>query len=101
MLRQKEFPLSYPDLQSFVQALERAGQLKRVGAEVDPMLEVSAIADRMSKSLAPEGVAGAPRTDPIHGGTGGHGLLFERVKGVEPSSQSWQDCILTVVLHPH
>ncbi|MEK6643742.1 MAG: UbiD family decarboxylase [Planctomycetota bacterium] len=73
--------MSYPDLQTFVQALERAGQLKRVGAEVDPMLEVSAIADRVSKSLAPEGAAGAPGTDPIHGGTGGHGLLFERVKG--------------------
>ncbi|MBI5763350.1 MAG: UbiD family decarboxylase [Planctomycetes bacterium] len=73
--------MSFADLRSFVQALEREGQLKRVGVEVDPILEVSAIADRVSKSPAPEGLAGAPSTDPIHGGTGGHALLFERVRG--------------------
>lgn len=73
--------MSFADLRSFVQALEREGQLKRVGVEVDPVLEVSAIADRVSKSPAPEGLVGAPSTDPIHGGTGGHALLFDRVRG--------------------
>jgi len=73
--------LGYPDLKSFIDALDRAGQLRRVRAEVDPDQEISAIADRVSKSPCPEGLAGAPKTDPVHGGTGGHGLLFERVKG--------------------
>jgi 4-hydroxy-3-polyprenylbenzoate decarboxylase len=48
---------------------------------VDPDLEVSEIANRVSKSPCPEGPAGAPATDPVHGGLGGYGLLFEKVRG--------------------
>jgi 4-hydroxy-3-polyprenylbenzoate decarboxylase len=73
--------LPFPDLQSFIAELSRREELKRVHAEVDPDLEISAIADRMSKSPCPQGLAGAPKTDPVHGGRGGYGLLFERVKG--------------------
>jgi len=73
--------VAYPDLQSFIAALEQAGQLKRIKVEVDPELEVTEIADRMSKRPSPEGAVGAPFTDPVHGGFGGHGLLFERVRG--------------------
>ncbi len=73
--------LPFPDLQSFIQALESRGQLKRIRAQVDPVLEISEIADRVSKSPAPEGIAGAPATDPVHGGLGGYGLLFEKVRG--------------------
>lgn len=73
--------MAYPDLRTFVEALERAGQLKRVRVEVDPELEITEIADRMAKSPAPEGLRGAPETDPVHGGLGGYGLLFERVLG--------------------
>jgi 4-hydroxy-3-polyprenylbenzoate decarboxylase len=70
----------YPDLQSFIAALEDAGQLRRVAAEVDPVLEITEIADRVSKSPA-AGNDPPPATDPVHGGWGGHGLLFEHVKG--------------------
>ena len=73
--------MAYSDLRSFVEALEQAGQLKRISVEVDPELEVTEIADRMSKSPSPEGMAGAPATDPVHGGTGGYALLFEKVRG--------------------
>ncbi|MCG3130332.1 MAG: 3-octaprenyl-4-hydroxybenzoate carboxy-lyase [Phycisphaerae bacterium] len=74
--------MSYPDLQSFLTDLEARGQLKRVRAEVDPVLEISAIADRVSKSPATGGEAApATPTDPVQGRSGGHGLLFERVKG--------------------
>ncbi|MFH1417740.1 MAG: UbiD family decarboxylase [Planctomycetota bacterium] len=73
--------MPFSDLRSFTEALEAAGQIKRVKAEVDPLLEVSEIANRMSKSPCPEGPAGAPATDPVHGGLGGYALLFERVKG--------------------
>ncbi|MFQ5430265.1 MAG: UbiD family decarboxylase [Phycisphaerae bacterium] len=73
--------MAYPDLRSFVEALDSAGQLKRVSAEVDPELEIAAIADRMSKSPSPEGRDGAPATDPAHGAAGGYALLFEKVRG--------------------
>ncbi len=70
----------YPDLQTFLTDLDARGQLKRVTVEVDPILEISAIADRTSKSPA-AGDAPPPPTDPVHGGCGGHALLFENVKG--------------------
>lgn len=73
--------MAYRDLQSFIEALDRAGQLRRIAVEVDPILEISAVADRVSKSPCPEGAAGAPKTDPHHGALGGYGLLFERVRG--------------------
>ncbi len=73
--------MAFSDLQTFMTALERTDQLRRVPVEVDPELEISEIADRMSKSTCPEGPAGAPPTDPVHGSSGGRGLLFEKVRG--------------------
>ncbi|MBX3396654.1 MAG: UbiD family decarboxylase [Phycisphaerae bacterium] len=73
--------MAYPDLRSFVEGLEKAGQLRRVRVEVDPELEITEIADRMSKSPSPEGGNAGPATDPTHGRLGGYGLLFERVRG--------------------
>ncbi len=72
--------MAYSDLQTFLSDLEARGQLKRITAEVDPILEITAITDRVSKMPAAGG-APPPLTDPIHGRLGGHGLLFENVKG--------------------
>ena len=72
---------TYPDLRSFVWALEAAGQLVRVRAEVDPLLELAAVADRVMKSDSPEGPLGTPATDPVNGRFGGRALLFENVRG--------------------
>ncbi len=72
--------MGYQDLQEFIADLESRDQLKRVPVEVDPILEISAIADRVSKSPAAGG-AEPPPTDRVHGGMGGHALLFERVAG--------------------
>ncbi|MFQ5489881.1 MAG: menaquinone biosynthesis decarboxylase [Phycisphaerae bacterium] len=72
--------MSYPDLQSFIKDLEARGQLKRVTAQVDPVLEITEIADRVSQ-LPAAGQAPAPATDPVHGQRGGCALLFENVKG--------------------
>ncbi|MGA2082292.1 MAG: menaquinone biosynthesis decarboxylase [Holophaga sp.] len=52
------------DFQTFLKRLEAAGELRRVGVEVDPHLEAGAIADRIAKQPG-----------------GGCGLLFERIKG--------------------
>ncbi len=51
-----------PDLQTFVQELERRGWLRRIRAEVDPILEITEICDRVVKA-------------------GGPALLFENVRG--------------------
>ena len=54
--------MPFNDLQQFIAALERNGQLKRVRVEVDPVLEASEIAQRVLIE-------------------GGPALLFERPKG--------------------
>jgi 4-hydroxy-3-polyprenylbenzoate decarboxylase len=54
--------MAYRDLRAFITALERAGELRRITAEVDPVLEVAEVTDRVSKR-------------------GGPALLFERPKG--------------------
>ncbi|NLX12735.1 MAG: UbiD family decarboxylase [Phycisphaerales bacterium] len=73
--------MPFNDLPSFVAELEQRDQLRRVRVPVDPVLEITEIADRVMKSPAPEGAAGAPATDPIHGRQGGRALLFENVRG--------------------
>jgi 4-hydroxy-3-polyprenylbenzoate decarboxylase len=54
--------MAYKDLREFVRALEKKSLLKRIPVEVDPVLEVAEITDRISKQEGPA-------------------LLFERVKG--------------------
>ena len=45
--------MSYENLCEFVDDLERSGQLKRIGAAVDPRLEITEIADRVVKAGGP------------------------------------------------
>jgi len=54
--------MTYDSLHDFVEALDRAGELHRIEAEVDPKLEISAITDRVVKR-------------------GGPALLFTNVRG--------------------
>jgi 4-hydroxy-3-polyprenylbenzoate decarboxylase len=65
--------LAYEDLREWIKRLDRAGELKRVREEVDPILEMAEIADRASKAGRNSGIKGY--------GPGGPALLFERVKG--------------------
>jgi 4-hydroxy-3-polyprenylbenzoate decarboxylase len=53
--------MPYKNLHEFIDTLDFIGELKRITAEVDPYLEITEIADRISKS-------------------GGPALLFEKVK---------------------
>ncbi len=75
--------MTYESLRGFVDALEQAGELKRIAAPVSSMLEVSAIADRVSKSPAASVSEHAGAFDPHHAGLGGHALLFEDVRTPE------------------
>jgi 4-hydroxy-3-polyprenylbenzoate decarboxylase len=61
--------VAYESLRDWVKALEKAGELKRVKAEVSPVLEMAEIADRAAKSGKATAAAGGPA------------LLFENVKG--------------------
>ncbi|MDX2017519.1 MAG: UbiD family decarboxylase, partial [Planctomycetota bacterium] len=72
----------FPTLRDFLIALDRAGEVHRVGAKVSPVLEVAEIADRVSKSAAPTAPsASARRNDPRFHHLGGPALLFENVEG--------------------
>ncbi|HEY1401361.1 MAG TPA: UbiD family decarboxylase domain-containing protein, partial [Terriglobales bacterium] len=61
--------MAYDDLRDWIKALDRAGELKRIQTEADPILEIAEIADRVSKSEDRQGTVG------------GKALLFENVKG--------------------
>src|SRR6266481_5631921 len=47
--------LAYDDLRDWIKALDRAGELKRVRTEADPILEIAEITDRVSKSTSKDG----------------------------------------------
>src|SRR5713226_1495258 len=64
--------MAFADLREWIAALERAGEMRRVRAEVSPILEVTEITDRVSKhGYEAGGFAHA----------GGPALLFENVQG--------------------
>jgi 4-hydroxy-3-polyprenylbenzoate decarboxylase len=72
----------HESLLDFITALEHAGELRRIKARVSPVLEISRIADLVSKSPAANlPSAAARRCDPAFHGLGGHALLFENVEG--------------------
>lgn len=71
----------FPTLREYIEALEKAGELHRVKARVSPLLEITQIADRVSKSPAARVSEWAKQFDPAHAGLGGKALLFENVEG--------------------
>ena len=64
--------MPFDDLRQWIAALDRAGELKRIKTEADPILEIAEITDRVSKSKT--------------GKPGGPALLFQNIKGY-PGSQ--------------
>jgi len=65
--------LPFDDLRQWIAALDRAGELKRIRTEVDPILEIAEITDRVSKSKD------------SRGSSSGFALLFENIKGYSAS----------------
>src|SRR5258708_16285734 len=67
--RLQERPVAYADLREFVKRLEKEGELKRIRAEVDPVLEIAEVTQRVARDSkrAPNSV--------------GPALLFEKPKG--------------------
>jgi 4-hydroxy-3-polyprenylbenzoate decarboxylase len=82
--------LPYDDLRDWIQALDRAGELKRIRTEADPILEITEITDRVSKSPAttsgrtPSGACPERSRRDLRSEApqlGGKALLFENLKG--------------------
>jgi 4-hydroxy-3-polyprenylbenzoate decarboxylase len=72
----------YATTRDFVRALEQAGELVRVREPVSPVLEIAAVADRVSKSTAASvGSESSRQNDPRFHDRGGRALLFENVPG--------------------
>ena len=71
----------FPNLRTFLDFLDREGELARVKVPVEADLEVAAVADRVMKSPAvsppPEGTLDRH----VHADKGGRALLFEDVAG--------------------
>src|SRR4051812_5492096 len=68
-------------LGEFLNLLEREGELARVEAAVNPVLEISEIADRMSKTPAKHGHQELDKNAAAQ--LGGKALLFENVQDAE------------------
>src|SRR5271163_5103997 len=60
--------VAYRDLREFVKKLEKSGELRRVKAEVDPILEITEVTQRVARDAA-------RAKDSV-----GPALLFERPK---------------------
>ena len=71
--------MAYDDLRDWIAALDRAGELRKIRTEVDPILEITEITDRVSKM--PVKNNGGRASSP-----GGPALLFQNVKG-HPGAQ--------------
>ena len=56
-------PYQYNDLRDFVACLEKEGELKRIRTEVDPILEIAEITDRVSKQMGPALLFENPRSE--------------------------------------
>jgi 4-hydroxy-3-polyprenylbenzoate decarboxylase len=71
--------MPYDTLQDFLSALDAAGELRRISAPVDPVLEITEIADRVSKSPTRDG--DYPAAGKAPGNTINQALLFTHVQG--------------------
>ncbi len=78
--------MAYDDLRDWIAALDRAGELKKIRTEVDPILEITEITDRVSKSGFAGGGPFGSRSGQVRATPGGKALLFQNIKGY-PGSQ--------------
>ena len=69
--------MAHDDLRDWIKVLDKAGELKRIREEVDPILEIAEITDRVCKigRGSKDGAATGKHAP------GGPALLFEKVKG--------------------
>jgi 4-hydroxy-3-polyprenylbenzoate decarboxylase len=76
--------LAYDDLRAWIAALDRTGELKKIQTEVDPILEIAEITDRISKGINHLETSAPPLSRSLR--QGGSALLFQNIKG-HPGAQ--------------
>jgi 4-hydroxy-3-polyprenylbenzoate decarboxylase len=79
--------LAYDDLREWIAALDRAGELKKIRTEVDPILEITEITDRVSKmSTWGQPLSAVRPGEARQFSPGGPALLLQNITGY-PGSQ--------------
>jgi 4-hydroxy-3-polyprenylbenzoate decarboxylase len=80
--------LPYDDLRQWIAALDRGGELRRIQTEVDPILEIAEITDRVSKGVSkstditsPKPAEGKARSTTALAQQANSALLFQNIKG--------------------
>src|SRR5215472_6744680 len=82
-----EGTVAYRDLREFIGMLEKKGELQRVRAEVDPVLEITEVVQRLGRDAIPRRLKSSAKQAGHVGPKGptpsglGPALLFERPKG--------------------
>ena len=74
--------MAYDDLRQWITGLKRAGELREIHTEVDPILEIAEITDRVSKGKYDKSADKSVRATQA----GGPALLFQNLKG-HPGAQ--------------
>ena len=81
--------MAYSDLREFVKRLEKEGELKRIRAEVDPVLEITEVVQRVGREAMPQELKPCSSHGSSVGAEAathnlsalGPALLFEKPKG--------------------
>ena len=71
--------MAYNDLREWIAALERTGELRRIHTEVDPILEIAEITDRISKNRVGTGASPVRASEARHQDAN-VALLFDNLK---------------------
>jgi 4-hydroxy-3-polyprenylbenzoate decarboxylase len=75
--------MSYRCLQSFLQHLEKQGELRRITEAVSPILEVTELAQKEAVATCPTPSKTAASFDPNRETLGGQALLLEKMQGCD------------------
>ena len=59
--------MAYSDLREFVKRLEKEGELKRIRAEVDPLLEITEVVQRIGREARREAIPQGLKPRSSHG----------------------------------
>jgi 4-hydroxy-3-polyprenylbenzoate decarboxylase len=81
--------VAYRNLREFVRKLEKEGELKRIRAEVDPVLEITEVTQRAGRNAIQQGLkafSGSEHSGPKGPTPGGHGFIGKRGKSPTPNN---------------
>ena len=75
--------MPYKCLQSFLNSLEKEGELKRISQVVSPLVEINQFVQQEVTKISPTSSSEAKQFDSGREQIGGQALLFEQVEGCD------------------